>query len=131
MQSRWTEKNINLDLLSERIERFLVDKGFKTLREKSVDGCKILGVLNLSSGERESVCVRVFGNPNDFVVEFRSSEPSNTSLLFSPLGRLVGAGALFLRRLRLQEAYEKLEREFWAYLDQTVSDLFDSFGLAR
>ncbi len=126
MQTKWTGKNINLDLLSDQVERFFLNKGFKTLKEKLADGYNVLGVLIRSNGKRESIRVKIFGNPDEFVVEFASAQPSLAFRLLAPIATLMGAGVFVLRDLKSREAYEKLEREFWAYVDETVSNIVDS-----
>ena len=131
MQTKWTGKNIDLDLLSGQVERFFFNRGFKTLKEKLADGYKILGVLSRANGKRESICAKIFGNPDEFVVEFEPIKPSYPSRLLAPMATLIGAGGFVLRDLKSREVYEKLEREFWAYVEETVSNLVDSSRCAR
>jgi len=121
MRIKFAGKNIDIDLLSERVERFLMDRGFKTLREKIRGGYKILGIRSVCEGKNESVCVKISGNPDKFAVDFESGGVMRTPLWAISLARMVGAGYFVLRDLKSKEMYEKLESEFWAFIDEAVS----------
>ena len=126
MQRRWIKKNVDLALLSERIENFFRDKGFKiakdwsaskyTVSAKPQQGVRILG----------RVIVRILGDSNDFLIEFSTSGHSRSAVKLGFLTTMFGGGSLILRGLKSQEALEKLEKDFWIYIEEAIARLIDS-----
>ncbi len=123
MQRRWTEKNVDLALLSECVEDFFKDRGFSTRKEESAGEYTILWASPRVRNVRDGMTARIFGNPNDFVVEIIASERTRGSIRLGLLTQLFGGGYLVVRGLRAKEALEKLEREFWAYVEEKVAQL--------
>jgi hypothetical protein len=125
MKTRWIGKHVDLLLLSKFIESFFVRKGFKTVREQPSTEFKLLAVSR-SNKDGLAVEVRTSGCPEDFTVEFTekgySQSFTKTGLFTLPFG----GGAFFLRGLKVQESYQRLENEFWVYAEETVSSLADS-----
>ena len=119
LQTRWLNKNVDLEGLSKRIEEFYKSKGFEVLVEGSKDAFRVVGVLRVGDKLRSSY-VGINGNPNDFTVEFSGGQMGRFSQFLSPLITMFGGGVLILERLRSQEFYEKLETEFWAFVEHVV-----------
>jgi len=119
LQTRWLNKNVDLEGLSRRIEGFYKARGFDTLVEGSKDASRVAGVLRVGDRLRSSY-VSINGNPDDFTVEFSGSQTGRFSQFLTPLITMFGGGVLILERLRSQEFYEKLETEFWAFLEHAV-----------
>jgi hypothetical protein len=111
---------VDLGKLSERAEEFFKNKGFQTLVEHSKDACKI--VASLRVGDKVRSCyVTISGGSNDFMVDFVGGSGGRLSLLMSAqLVTLFGGGVFWLDRLRAQEFYEKLERDFWIFAEHAV-----------
>ncbi len=126
MQRQWTGKGVDLALLSEGVEDFLKDRGFLTEKEESAGEHKILWVSPNARDMRNAMTVRIFGNPNDFRVEIIASERTSGPIRLGLLTRLFGGGYLVVRGLRAKEALEKLEREFWVYVEERVAQLAGS-----
>ena len=126
MQRRWTGKNVNLALLSECVEDFFKDRGFLTEKDESAGEYTILWAPPRVRNMRDAMTVRIFGNPNDFVVEIIASERTRGSIRLGMLTKLFGGGYLVLRGLRAKEALEKLEREFWVCVEEKVAHLAES-----
>lgn len=125
MREQWVGKNIDLALLSERIEGFLSNKAFKIRKEVSADGYAISTNPRVQEN-LGGVIVYIRGRSSDFVVEFATGKPGPSSAMLNFLMTMLGGGQLVLRNLKMQEAMEKLEREFWVYLEKTVDELTDS-----
>jgi len=123
MQRQWTERNVNLAMLSEFLENFFKDRGFTTKREESAGEYTILWAPPRVRNMRDAMTVRIFGNPNDFVVELIASERTGDSVRLGLLTKLFGGGYLVLRGLRAKEVLEKIERDFWAYVEEKVTQL--------
>jgi hypothetical protein len=66
------------------------------------------------------VQVSVTGVPDDFTVDFASEKESRLSLLAGPLATMFGGGVFVLDRLKRREFYEKLEADFWFFVETIV-----------
>jgi len=119
---------MNLSLLSERAEDFLKDRGFLTEKDESAEEHKILWVSPDARNMRNAMTVRIFGNPNDFSVEMIASERTRRSIRLGLLTQMFGGGYLVVRGLKAKEALEKLEKEFWAYMEEKVAELAGSYS---
>ncbi len=126
MQSQWIGKNVDLKLLSECIEDFFKDKGFKTRKDKTAGKYTILWTSQRARKMRDAMAASVFGTPNDFVVEILASERTRGSIRLGMLTTAFGGGYLALRGLKAKEVLEKLEREFWIYIEEEVTHLTGS-----
>ncbi|MDH5437594.1 MAG: hypothetical protein OEX76_01690 [Candidatus Bathyarchaeota archaeon] len=131
MQRQWTGKNVDLALLSERVEDFFRNRGFLTEKNESAGEYTILWAPPRVGIRRDAMKAGVFGKPNDFVVEIIASERTRGSIRLGMLTKLFGGGYLVVRGLRAKEALEKLEREFWAYVEEKVAQLAGSAEHAR
>lgn len=119
MYKQWVGKNVNLDLLVEGILRFLERMGFKcggSLKKEA----RVTGKLFHVEIRCGSAVVRVSGHPNDFSVEF---DVGSSRLLFDSGVTLFGGGVILLRKLKAREALERLEREFWLFMEDAVAHL--------
>ena len=122
-QKRWTGKDANLRLLTERIERFFNNNGFKTRRNTLPKGYEISIASHHIRDFKAAIKVKILGVPHDFIVEFSVGTPSRffTMLRLSTIP--FGGGIFVLRGLKLQEALERLEKDFWIYVAETVTYL--------
>jgi len=120
-QKRWIEEGVNLDLLTENIETFFKDKGFKTRKNALPTGTKILIAPKHLRDTNANIKVTVLGNPQDFTVELSMNEPSRFATMLGLSTTLFGGGVFVLRGLKLQEALEKLEKKFWSYLEEKIT----------
>jgi hypothetical protein len=120
LQTRWINKDVDLERLSKRIEEFYQSKGFEVLVEHPKDAFKVVGMLRIGEKSRFSY-VSISGNPNDFKVEFSGGQMGRTRF-FVPLITMFGGGFLILDRLRAQEFYDKLETEFWVFVERAVDE---------
>lgn len=122
-QKRWIGEAANLGLLAERIERFFNNNGFKTRRNILPKGYEISIASHHIRDFRAAVKVKILGVPNDFIVEFLVGTPSRFSTLLGLSTIPFGGGIFVLRGLKLQEALERLEGDFWIYVSETVTSL--------
>ena len=117
MKTQWIKKNVDLRLLSKNIELFFVEKGFKLVKRSVCEN-------NFSyrfSKNSLYIEINVFGNSDDFTVEFvRKPMEDFTKVGFITLP--FGGGALFLKELKIKRRLEKLENEFWFYMENMVSN---------
>lgn len=128
MQSRRVEKNVDLKLLREHIESFFKDRGFKIAEERSESKYEISARPQHGVGILGSVIVRVLGDSNDFLIEFSTSRHSRSAVKLGLMTTMFGGGSLVLRGLKSREALEKLEKDFWIYVDEAITRLINSAG---
>jgi hypothetical protein len=126
MQGRWVGKNLDLALLGERIEDFFEAKGFKITKERSASEYKVSAKTQQSVGMLGPVIVRILGGSNDFSIEFLTSERSRSVVKFGFITSMFGGGSFIRRGLKCQEAEEKLEKDFWIYIEETIAHLVNS-----
>jgi hypothetical protein len=126
MQGRWVGKNLDLALLGERVENFFEAKGFKITKERSASEYKVSAKTQQSVGMLGPVIVRILGDSNDFSIEFSTSERSRSVVKFGFVTSMFGGGSFIRRGLKSQEAEEKLEKDFWIYIEEAVAQLAKS-----
>jgi hypothetical protein len=120
-QKRWIGKGANLDVLTEKIERFFNSKGFKTRKDALPRGYKISIVPQHVRDAKADIKVTILGRPHDFVVELSVGGLSRFSTMLGLSTILFGGGVFVLRGLKLQEALERLEKEFWVYAEEAIA----------
>ena len=124
MQRRWTRLNVDLNSLSVFVEDFFKSRHFVTQKSESAGEYKILLQSKYSIVKlEEPVSVRIAGDPNNFVIDFRASELTDRSVRTGMLTKSLGGGYYLLRSLKLREELEKLEKEFWISAEDKVAQL--------
>jgi len=122
VQTRWVGKNVDLNPLCECAEDFFKDKGFVTKKYESRGEHTILCTPQRVKNINKTIKVRIFGEPNDFVIEFKARESTRRSIWLGMLTKSIGGGYFILRGSKLHEALEGLEKEFWAYMQDKVAN---------
>ena len=125
-QKRWAAKDANLDLLTEKIESFFKSKGFETRKNVSPTGYKISTVPKHVRDVKAGIQVKILGRRNDLMVELSVGETSRFSTMLGLSTIPFGGGTLVLRGLKLQEVLERLEKEFWVYVEETIPHVTES-----
>lgn len=127
MQNYWFERNVNVSLLVSCIEDFFHVKGSDTQREDLLDEYYIHVKRSLQGSTVVGpIMVIVRGNSNNFMVEFIRGKDSRSSVKSGLATTMFGGGFFLLSRLKSQEALEKLEKEFWGYVENAVIRLTNS-----
>jgi len=62
--------------------------------------------------------VRIAGDPNDFSVELSTEESSDTLIRLGTLTSLFGGGILFLKGMKSKELLDKVESDFWRFVEE-------------
>lgn len=127
MQKRWTGKGVDLTLLNGYVEQFFTSRRYRTRKTESTGEITITVLPNHSTiGLEEPVSVRIFGDSDDFTVDLKASELTSRSIRMGMLTKSLGGGYFLLKSLKLQEELEKLEKEFWIYVEDRVAQLTGS-----
>jgi hypothetical protein len=125
LKDQWHRNSVNLDSLSQNLEKFFTENLFKTETEKTNDVYKID-----VTGLHFKLTVRILGSPDDFTVEFipdqRASGFISPKMVLSYIASLFGTGKLFLDEVAYQKELADLEDKFWNYVDSQIDTLRNS-----
>jgi len=125
----WSDKNVNLELLTRCIGDFFKENEFNAIKEESESGYQILAEDSPRFEMEGCVSVAVEGHPNDFFVDLDLCVEKGRRLLLGPLTMsLFGGGIYYLRRIKTKENWIRLEKEFWKYVDNALLRVADSAG---
>jgi hypothetical protein len=127
MHRRWLGKNIDLNQLSALAEDFFKDKGYATRRIEA-KGEHVIAwtprrVDGISRSIYSAVKLKISGKPEDFVIDMVASEATRRFMWLGMLTSALGGGYLTLQSSRLRETLEKLENEFWVYIEDKVATM--------
>jgi len=128
MQKNWKEKNIDLALLITRIGDFFKAKDFHAIKGEIPTGYQILAEDSPYFKIDGYVSVTVEGTSNDFAVKFDLCTKEKNGGISSSMfleSMLIG-GYFILKRLKSDEAWLKLEKEFWICAENAVVQLSNS-----
>ena len=126
MEAKWVGKNVDLKLLRDHIENFFKDKGFRITKERSASEHEISARPQRGVSILGRVIVKVLGDSNDFLIEFSASSHSRSAVKLGLITTMFGGGSLILRGLKSQEALEKIEKDFWIYIEEAITRLINS-----
>lgn len=127
MEKNWREKNVDLTELTARIGDFFKEKDFEAIKGEIPTGHQILAAGSPYFKINGYVGVTIEGKPDDFVVRLElcgeDKRPRFRSIF---LAAMFGGGYFLSRRLKSEEAWMKLENEFWRYVENVILHLTDS-----
>lgn len=127
MQKNWVEKNVDLTELTTRLGDFFKEKDFEAIKGKTSTGHQIFAADSPYFKINGYVNITIEGKPNDFVVKLEhcgeDKRPPFRSIF---LAAMFGGGYFLSRRLKSEEAWMKLEKEFWRYVENVILHLTDS-----
>jgi len=123
MEDQWVNKNVDLSVLNSRLVQFFEKRNFVTSQESSEWKYHIVAGPRRFHDILEEIHVHVSGQPDNFRVRFDAGSHSSGLVRLGILTTIFGGGRLTLKGLKSQEALEKLEREFWIYLDRAIWSL--------
>lgn len=123
MRDRWIGKSINLEELAEFLKQFFEERNFKVMLEKSSD-YKILAVPERDSDLCDNIEVCIRGKPEDFEIIFGAATNFATNIIrLGGLTTFLGGGIFLRKGLKSQEELNKLEGDFWKFVDTTIVSL--------
>lgn len=122
MRRRITDQNINLASLVDSLVEFFTKRDFEATKGETENGFEILAYDSPHYKLEGYSDVTVEGDRNDFTVSLelhKESErryPSRSIFLTT----MLGGGYFLLKRLKSDETFLKLEKEFWAHVENTL-----------
>ncbi len=126
LEDRWVNKKVDLVKLRGYLVQFFKERKFAILEEDKDGKYRIIATPNQSHSIAESINVYIDGQPDDFKVRFDAGSHSSELVRLGILTSVFGGGMITLKGLKSQEALEKLEKEFWHYVDRAVWSIADS-----
>jgi len=128
MQRNWTGKNVDLASLTTHIGDFFKANDFEAVKGEIPTGYQIFAGDSLKFKVHGHVSVTVEGTPDNFTVKFEQSKSKKKRDFPHPmfLEQMILGGGLILRRMKSEEAWLKLEKEFWRHVENAVLQLSDS-----
>jgi len=120
---RWIGKSVDLDSLVEHVQSFFADKSFIVRTDKMTNESVVWAVKKNVKGKSYIVTVKVFGDSDDFRVEFLAGGQTRAFKMFSSAVTLFGLGMLVQRELKQIDFFEKIEEDFWVFMDEAVANL--------
>lgn len=121
MDSRYVDKEIKLELLSEWVEQFFTKKGFTPKKRVTDEMIKIFSKPGSFHEIIGLITVHITGNPNDFTIKLFLGSRSDAYVKYGRLTSLFGGGLLFLRGIKSQENERKFEESFWIYIEERIN----------
>jgi len=128
MRKNWKEKNVDLALLTTGIGDFFKEKDFEAIKGEMPTGYQILAQDSPHFKIIGYVSATVEGNPDDFTVDFELNEEKKKHSLPRSifLESMIFGGYLLSRKLKSEESWWKLEKEFWSHVENAVLQLTNS-----
>lgn len=120
LKYRWIGRNVDIDQLVEAIIVFLKGKKFKIRRDDLESSSRVLGIHRTPEGEIRRVAVTISGSPQDLIVELKVGDDPSLLLKFSSMISLFGGGLLLVKKRKIADFYQKLEDEFWRYVERRI-----------
>jgi len=127
VKKSWSNQNVDLELLVTRIGDFFKEKDFEAVKGRVANGYQILASDSSHFKLNGYVNVTVEGKPNDFSITLDLCGEKERGFRVSPfLMSMFGGGYFFLRRLKSDEDWIKMEKEFWGHVENILSGLVGS-----
>jgi len=130
MQKRWTDRYVDLELLTNSIIDFLKTLDFEIASGKT--GSEYVIFAGDSSYFRIDgyVSVTIQGEPKDFTIKLELHENQKKTRSFSPfLMSMFGLGYFLSKRFQSEDAWLKLKKEFWEHLENILVQLTNSSNI--
>ena len=119
MEKQWRNLNVNLRQLAQTIEGRYSRRNLKVMETALRDGYSINIIVGGFIAPRVmSIIIR--GAPDDFTIETKATEHEDNAIKLSLLTTIIGGGSILLRNIKNREELEKLEREFWSNIEETI-----------
>ena len=122
MQSVWVNKNVSPKLLSEHTESFLKAKGFATNKRENDEQYRIIAAGRHKDGSYVKIYATIFRKKDKLIIELSAGEQGLLSKM-NNLTSFFGGGYITLQRMKSEEILDKLESEFFNYVDEVVLNL--------
>jgi hypothetical protein len=126
MQYEWPRKIKNPETLFSYAEDFFKKRFFNVrtvVPTSNTDVTKILAIPTLKTEIRETIKVEVRETPEGIAINFVTADKADESVKLGLLSQILIGGALLLKGVNTKEKIERLENEFWTYIQEFIAGL--------
>jgi len=121
------EREANLETLTRQIVRFFDVKKFEDITAfQNDDGYQIIAGNSRTYKLRSDLKVDIHKEKNGFTISLNTLKETKRFNFPMTLATMFGGGYFLLRDLKSQEAWVKIEREFWNHVHSVIADTKDS-----
>jgi hypothetical protein len=110
-------RDIDLKAVKESVENFLHSKGFTFNSNEIDDKVRIEGFCPIESSHKVFVRVTLEKRGDKFIIDFETPIEKDPLLRLPGFLTMCGLGFIFRKKAELYDFYERLELEFWRYID--------------
>ena len=114
---------MNLSLFTDVLGEFFKNNDFEALKGETEGGFEILAYDSPRFKLDGYVSVTIEGEKNDFLVNLelnRENDKHSPRISSTFLTTMLGGGYFLVKRFRAEDAFMKLEKEFWEYVNKTL-----------
>ena len=122
MEKRWQNLVVDLQRLSQVIKNYYLGRNFK-VKEAVLENGYSLNVLLTELRAPGVMSIIIRGRADDFTIETRATEREDNAIKIGLMTSILGGGSLVLRSIKIREQIEKMEREFWGMIEETIRSL--------
>lgn len=128
MQKNWIGKDVDLAFFTTCIGDFFKAMDFEAIKGEIPNGYQIFAADSPHFKLEGHVSVSIEGKPEDFVVKVDLCNEQKKHVFRPPtfLVTMFTGGYFFLRKLKSEEAWMKLEKELWRHIENIVLQLTGS-----
>lgn len=126
MHRNWINKYVDLALLVSEIVDFLKTNDFEIMKGERQKGYEMLAEGSSTFKIDGYIRIIIEGEPENFMVNVEWCKEKNRDYLPPILTSMLGGGYFYLKKLKSEEVWIKLEKELWKYIENAVLRLTGS-----
>ncbi len=123
MQKSWTNQNINIHTLMERIIKYLEKEDFDLTVYQEEKGYTIIAENSKKYDLEGGISIQIEGEPNEFTIKMKESRREVAYRFPLLLSTMLGGGYLLLKRLKSNEKYIEFTRDFWQNVNKILLEM--------
>jgi hypothetical protein len=121
MHKSWTNQNVELSTLTEKLANFLENEEFDITVYKEEKGYLITANNSPKHQIEGDITIQIHGEPNNFSIEMEGSREGTSGFRLPPLlMTMFGGGYFLLKKLKSDEKYIEFTRNFWQNVNKIV-----------
>jgi hypothetical protein len=127
MQKTWLNRNIDLNMLAEKIEEFFKDNNFDIAANTTNNVYQLLAKNSPYYLVNGQVSVTINGKPEELSITINLQSKESRILSFPMiLTTFFGGGSLITQHFKSEESWTELRKDFWQYVDRIIQHLGES-----
>lgn len=123
MQKTWTNQNINIQTLTEKIIKYLEKENFELIVYQEEEGYLIVAASSPKYGIEGDITIQIHGNPNNFSIKIENKKEKGEYKIPPLLATMFGGGYFLLKKLKTEEKYIEFTRQFWRNVNKILNEI--------